>query len=560
MAKIGKYLVKNGARKIVGLLCASAIANAQAIFTSLGKEYFHTIDRIEIQNGRLFSKVHTSSKPYNRGHLVYELDSVDVRGSNDRFNANYLWADNWEFVHDSLQTVSNKSFLRHLYRKKGAFTSVSTQGLRLTLNPLYHLEQRNNNIQDLYSLHSRGLEVRGILGEKIGFYSMVTANQAYFPDYVRSRIDSTRAIPGEDFWKRYEANGYDYYSSRGYIAFNPIRQVTLQFGHDKNQIGNGYRSIILSDFAPRYLFGKINTQVWKIHYANIFADMTGRVLNNNNINPRKYVAMHHLSYNVTKRLNIGFFESVVFGRGDTASNGSYGFELNYLNPLIFYRSVESYMGSKDKMTVAADFKYNFARHFSLYGQFVLNEFLYKNLRAQNGWWANKYAWQIGLKYINLLGIRNLDVQFEHNFARPFIYTDKNDLTSFTHYQQPLAHPLQAGFKEYIYIARYQISKRCMLSATYFYMLYGKDPAGQNLGNNLLKPYTTRTKEFGNETPQGIETKATLLILQSSYMLFHNFFLDFSYQNRIETSENGNFKGNFVKLGVRWNVSSKFQEF
>ncbi len=52
-------------------------------------------------------------------------------------------------------------------------------------------------------------------------------------------------------------------------------------------------------------------------------------------NFRKYVAMHHLSWNVTKNFNIGLFEAVI-----TNQNNYNGFDVSFFNPIIFYRAVE----------------------------------------------------------------------------------------------------------------------------------------------------------------------------------------------------------------------------
>ena len=49
---------------------------------------------------------------------------------------------------------------------------------------------------------------------------------------------------------------------------------------------------------------------------------------------------HYLSWNTTKRLTLGFFESVLW----QDDNGR-GFDFNYVNPLIFYQTIELETGS-----------------------------------------------------------------------------------------------------------------------------------------------------------------------------------------------------------------------
>ena len=82
--------------------------------------------------------------------------------------------------------------------------------------------------------------------------------------------------------------------------------------------------------------------------------------------------MHHLSYNVTPNFNFGIFESVIASRKQQ-------FELQYLNPIIFYRSVEHSLGSPDNVILGANFKWNIAKKCQIYGQLVLDEFYFKEI-------------------------------------------------------------------------------------------------------------------------------------------------------------------------------------
>ena len=50
----------------------------------------------------------------------------------------------------------------------------------------------------------------------------------------------------------------------------------MQLGHDRNFIGNGYRSLILADYSTPYFFLKLNTRIWKFNYQNLFAELTAR--------------------------------------------------------------------------------------------------------------------------------------------------------------------------------------------------------------------------------------------------------------------------------------------
>jgi hypothetical protein len=334
----------------------------------------------------------------------------------------------------------------------------------------------------------------------------------------------------------------------------------MQFGHDKNFIGNGYRSMILSDFSNNYLFLKINTRVWRINYTNLFAQMNADIpAFVDAVYPKKYFAFHHLSINVGRNLNLGVFEAVMFGRSDSTRRGS--FDLNYLNPIIFYRSIEQQIGSEDNALLGVDFKWNFLRRFSLYGQLMLDEFLLKEIRARNGWWANKQAGQIGFKYIDVAGIPNLDLQLEANIARPYTYSHETPYTSYAHYNQPLAHPLGANFYEYIGILRYQPLNRLSLTGKLIYAEYGGDSNNQNWGGNVLRPYQTKVQEYGNEIAQGIKTYLAYGDFTASYQLRHNLFIDArQVVRRMNSSLPGRKNTAFASLALRWNIPQRQHEF
>lgn len=208
-----------------------------------------------------------------------------------------------------------------------------------------------------------------------------------------------------------------------------------------------------------------------------------------------------------------------------------------------------------------DFKWNFLRRFSLYGQLMLDEFLLKEIRAGKGWWANKQAGQIGLKYIDVAGISNLDLQFEANIARPYTYTHETPYTSYTHYNQPLAHPFGANFKEFIGILRYQPINRLNLTGKIIYSEYGGDSNGSNWGGNVLLPYQTREQEYDNKIGQGVKNYLAYADFTASFQLKHNLFIDArQVLRRINTSLPGRKNTLFSSLALRWNIPQRLQEF
>lgn len=540
--------------------------NAQSTYIPLNRDYYHLIDRYEILSGTLPKQFQSGVKPFERKSVAEFIDSVSIDSSMlsraDSFNLQYLKNDNWEW--SSGAHKSKKPFLNNFYERPAAFYSVNTPDFTLQANPVIYfsygreLKSGGINSRELFQ-NTRGVVVRGLISKKLGFYSLLTDNQAYFPNYVNTFIDYRLAVPGAGYTKPFKNHGYDWFFAQGYITFSPIKHIQIQFGHGKNFIGNGYRSLILSNFASNYTFLKINTHIWKINYENLYAELNADVFYLNKAMPKKYMAFHHLGINIGKHLNVGVFESIIFSRGDS---GVGAYDINYLNPIIFYRSIEQQLGSEDNALLGADFKWNFLSHFSVYGQLVLDEFSIAHIKAWNGWWSNKQAGQLGFKYINVAGIKNLDLQMETNIIRPYTYSHKSKQTSYTHYNQSLAHPLGANLYEVLGILRYQPTGKVTMTGKIFHVVYGADSANTNWGNNILLPYTTHMQDYNNKIAQGYRTTINYISFNISYQIRHNMFIDFTSVFRIQHSALASLTKNdkFATVSLRWNIAKRLMEF
>jgi len=529
--------------------------------------------------GHFSNEFFTGIKPIERKAIVNFVDSLTIDSTKyskaDQFNLQYLMIDNWEWS-NAKYSDSKKPILKYFYKKKSDMFSIHNSDFDLHVNPVVYVQLgKETASSDMSYINTRGIELRGIIDNKVGFYAFAADNQAMFPTYTNEFISnfhplnsSYAPIPGQGFNKSFKKHGYDFLTARGYITFNVTKHIHVQFGHDQNFIGNGYRSLILSDFSPNYTFLKLNLKVWKLNYQSLFAELIADPKIYNQVYPKKYLAFHHIGLNITKNFNVGLFESVMFGRSDSTKNGT--FDINYLNPIIFYRATEQHLGSGDNAFLGMDYKWNFLRHFSLYGQILLDEFLLHEVKAGNGWWGNKQAIQTGLKYINALGVKNLDLQGEVNVVRPYTYQHANNFTNYTNYDQPLAHPLGANFYEFIGIARYQPLKRLNVVGKLFYQKTGRDTSyhstspADNFGGNPLKSYDNVQlyHNYGNKIAQGIKTDIIYVSLTATYQLRHNLFVDLTAVHRKSTSQLSyyNFNTTFASVSIRWNIPQRLQEF
>lgn len=581
------------------LLLNLGALHAQSSPIPRGNYAYSILDRLEILGG-IEAPYHSSLKYYARSKVTQfalQLDSLSSTkwSTLDREDLNYLFLDNNEWlgqaalpntiggpkyqprgdsvvnmIEASLRSThyqrSKRQLFKWLYPTPANLLEVNTPDFHLRVNPVLNMQlgKTNDDAQNFFQ-YSRGVELRAGIDDRVFVYMNLLENQAQYPQYVRDLYNKTYALPGVALVKNYNSkflkfnNGYDFLLSDGYVGFNLTRHIGTQLGLGRNFIGNGYRSLLLSDFAPNYIYLKLNWHIWKFHFQNIFAEMVSSSPNfnsNNIIEKKKYMAAHHLSINLGPNLNLGLFETVMFSRPDH-------FEFHYLNPVIFYRAVEQGLGSPDNVILGFDGKWNLFRKIQLYGQLTIDEFLFKRLISDNqGYWANKFALQAGLKYVNALGIDHLDLQLEYNLARPYTYAHFDTASAYTQINQPLAHPLGANFKEFIAMLRYQPFKKLVLDARYIRANFGEDGPTDNWGGNILLNNYKFQREYGNFIGQGIAAETSLLGLDLSYQLAHNVFIDLQYfYRRKDSAENArDQKAQFISAGVRVNMGKLRMDF
>ncbi|WP_207512325.1 hypothetical protein [Longitalea luteola] len=538
---------------------------AQSTYLPQGNKHQPFLNRLEILLQSNDDLNLSTVKPLSRRFAVRAAeyaDSVHKASGNllskvDEYNLRSLLMNNseWVTVADTSDFYSKRSIWNTFYKTKANLLEVNTKDFFFTVNPVLQagLSAESDYSGDRLFLNTRGITVRGMIAKKIGFSAYMTDNQERGPQFVQERIIRDDAVPGYGFYKDFKTTATDYLDARGSINFTAAKYLDFQFGYDKHFIGNGYRSFFLSDFSNSYLFLKINTRIWKFNYTNIFTELVPQTINistGNKLLDKKYAAMHHLSMDVTKWLNVGIFEAVVFGRENH-------FEFSYLNPVIFLRLAEQQNGSADNAFVGIDLKANVAKRLQFYGQMLLDELVVKELKDGNGWWANKFAIQMGGKYINAFSVKNLDLQGEINLVRPFTYSHFDSVANYTHYNQPMAHPLGANFVEAIGIVRYQPHPKWTTSARLIVWKQGTDTADSNFGSNIFIPNRNRPAgDYGYKLPNGPRATGVNAQLLVSYEVKENLFLEASALLRNYKSGVGSLadrNSSVITAGIRMNM-------
>lgn len=480
-------------------------------------------------NQKLFNgfknNVHTSFLPINQSFINSISDST-LANSERKF---YL-------INITKEEKKPRNFFGWIYRSafyKNALI-VDSSNFYLTVDPLVNFEigkDREDASGKTLSKNTRGVIVRGNISGKLSFETSFYENQVVLPGYLDDYANSTEVIPGQGRWKPFKSNqGYDFSSASANLSYTPNKHFNFQLGTGKNFIGDGYRSLLLSDASFNYPFWKIITTFGKndqFQYTKLNASLssvTRREVGSTaeTLFQRKTMSTHYLSWLTTKWLSLGLFEATLWQTED--STGTKPLQWQQFNPIIGVNTFTTGFNAVNHSIIGTNLKIKLPFHAILYNQIVYDG----NSRA---------GVQIGAKYF---GVTNLTIQAEYNSVANGTYASEVELQAYTNYNEALAHPSGNNFKEILGIINYKY-KRVFTQVKYNQIKY-------KLEVDLLKESTNR-RIINLQAHLGylINTKNNLSILAG-------------INQRTETIYNTINKTNYIFLGIRTSLRNLYTDF
>ncbi len=471
--------------------------------------------------------------PFSHSYYAqFDAEMNQVGINNHTASKPYTYAEvskyyNLKAVNESLQKKTSTWLGRKWWNEN--LVQIQGEDYWFSLNPIVDLQMgKASDLDASYTyVNTRALNFRGGLGKQINFTTTFFESQGRFAGYFNDYAESIKPsggnpaiIPGVGIAKRFKTDAYDFPLAEANITFAPGKIFDFQLGYGRNFIGDGYRSLLESDGASPYPYFKINTKFWKIKYTNTYMwmkDVRPEVTAEKTY-ATKFMANHYLSWNVSNRVNLGFFESVVW----TDTNNR-GFDANFVNPIIFYRAVEFGSSSKSgNALLGITGKYKWNNSINLYSQFLIDEFSVSDVGAGNQSWKNKFGFQLGAKYFNAFNVKDLLVQVELNSVRPYVYSHSAVITNYGHNNQSVGHQWGGNFKELIAIARYH-KGRWLADAKLTVGTRGLDfdtaADSNNYGGNIYKSYDVkRPYDTGVKIGQGNKTSVFIADVQGGYLI------------------------------------------
>src|SRR5215203_4931774 len=148
--------------------------------------------------------------------------------------------------------VGRKLFKEHLIQ-------VDEDDIKLAIDPIFNTQlgtdlKDNNNVY----VNTRGILVQAEAWKKFYFYTSVHENQAQYVSYVSQMVNREGVVPGQGRVKTNKEGTYDFNNATGGLGLVLGKHFDFLFAHDKNFVGDGYRSLLLSDNSFQYPFFRMS--------------------------------------------------------------------------------------------------------------------------------------------------------------------------------------------------------------------------------------------------------------------------------------------------------------
>ncbi|MEP7233916.1 MAG: hypothetical protein ABI778_01350, partial [Ignavibacteriota bacterium] len=313
---------------------------------------------------------------------------------------------------------------KYLYRWRDDATLSDLQ-----VHGLASLEFRQRNIPT--SSHA----VLGLIGGR--FTGTISGHVGYFLEATNGQNFGDSSIAAEDpaiaqnkNFAYYTHTFYD--NTSGELSYNSD-WFTAKIAREHIAFGGSFQgnNVIISPDPQSPDLISIAAHVGAVRYQAIVASLLGEARFSDSTGGRgsfgagayidpKYLTVHDLTFSLGSDVEFGFTDMVIFSRR---------FDIAYINPFTFLKTVEASLNDRDNGLLGAHARWKITDGFEIRGQGLIDDIIASKIGA--GVWSNKFAWQIGGMWAAPLGLNDIDLSFEHTRVEPFTYSHFNSQNAFT---------------------------------------------------------------------------------------------------------------------------------
>lgn len=497
---------------LVITLIFQCLVSAQDIPVSIKNEaLYQFVD--ELAACRMI-QVNQAVKPYSQKQVSEWLDEA----ASHYAEMTQRQKEEWLFYKDNI--VWHSGELDLFSRENGAFSLTplgvfsTSEKMTFSLKPILNAKFMMNSNGVIYH-RSYGAELNLTVGNW-GFYGNL---QDYAENEPFSQETFLMNMPGGNY------KGTDYSDMRGGVTY-ANDWVSLGLVKDYVEWGtNENGANIISDRAPSFtqLKLKIKPVEWfEFNYmhgflvSNVIDSAESYVMDNGNrrdVMHGKYIATNLLTLYPFKSLALSFGNSIVYSADNV--------KVQYLNPFMFYKSVDHTYNSTDgagqnvgqNSQMFLDLGFRGIDHVFLYYTLFIDELKMERWKHKDEY--NFYSYKVGAKITQL--IPNASFGFEYTHTTPMTYTHHVTTTTFESNDYNMGHYLRSNAAEYHGYVHYRPLKNLRFKLSYTQVLKGEEYDYVLYDPELVK------RPFIDE----VRYKSTVLEFMTEYQIAYDMFFNLS---------------------------------
>jgi hypothetical protein len=208
-----------------------------------------------------------------------------------------------------------------------------------------------------------------------------------------------------------------------YVRYATER-LRVDLGRFRLRWGPGrHNALLLVDETPAFDQFRVQARLGPVRWTSLVGQLrAARLLPTDPELRERYVSAHRLGWAVHPRFQFGVSEALVWG--------DRGLDLAYTNPLTVLFVSQANNGDVDNALAGVDWTWRIAPGLDLYGEGVVDDL---NLRRGVRHFGNKLALLGGVLWVEPLGARDWDAEFEWSWAGQFTYTHVRPIDRYQHF-------------------------------------------------------------------------------------------------------------------------------